>query len=153
SPALRRSFTRHESESMNATKNPDDQPRSQQTLEEFLAGQYAIAIRYARSKIPEQDAHDLVQDCLVVLAAKRDQIENFRAFLFKVLCNKIKQYYERRSRQSSWITALIPFDEMPISTLSTRLSIRVARENDLAVAMQKLPLRQYQAFELRYVEG
>ena len=127
--------------------------KSDVDFEKVLAEQYPSLIRYVRSKIPEQDAHDLVQDTLAVLAAKRDQIQDYKAFAFKVASNKIKQYYERRARRGGIVGVILSHDEVPVATLSTRLSIRVARENDLAVAMQKLSRRQYQAFELRYVEG
>lgn len=122
-------------------------------FDKILAQQYPALIRYVRSKIPEQDAHDLVQDSLAVLAAKRAEIADYKAFAFKVASNKIKQYYERRARRQGIVGIILSHDEVPVATLSTRLSIRVARENDLAVAMQKLTRRQYQAFELRYVEG
>jgi RNA polymerase sigma factor (sigma-70 family) len=120
-------------------------------LEKLLAELYPALIRYVRSKVAEQDAHDLVQDSLGVLAAKRDQVEDPRRFAFGVASNKIKQYYARRSR--GLVGAIMDLDEVPIAALSTRLSIRVARDNDLAVAMQKLTRPQYQAFELRYIEG
>lgn len=119
---------------------------------ELLKVLYARAIAYVRSKMPEQDAHDLVQECLVVLAEKHRGVQNINAFLFKIISNKLKQYYEK-ARRRSLVGVLLPPEEMPVSVLSTRLSIRAARHNDLQIAMQALPQRQYAAFELRYVEG
>jgi RNA polymerase sigma factor (sigma-70 family) len=126
--------------------------KSKKSLDEILKDLYPKLIRYVRSKVSEQEeAHEIVQASFEVLAAKRDGVENPRPFVFKVASNKIKQYYEHRSR--GIVSTIMALDEVPMATLSTRLSIRVARENDLAVAMQKLTRRQYQAFELRYVEG
>jgi len=110
-------------------------------------------IRYVRNKVPEADAQDLVQECLAVLVDKRDTIENYKAFLYIVVGNKIKQYYDRRARKAGFLGIIWSEQLLSMESLSTSLSIRVARRNDLEAAMQALPLRQYQAFELRYVEG
>jgi RNA polymerase sigma factor (sigma-70 family) len=136
------------------TRSSDDNtdPRHE-TLEQFLERYYAKLIHYVRTKVPEPDAHDLVQDCLTVIVDKRATIENFKAYTFKVVCNKLKQYYERRARRAGIVGIIYTEQAMSVESLSTSLSIRVARRNDLEQAMQKLPLRQYQAFELRYVEG
>lgn len=126
------------------------------TLEQFMRDHYAALIRYVRKQVPQNEAHDIVQDSLLVVTQKRDEIENLRSFAFKVASNKVKQYYERRARQAG-ILGVVWSEEglsmVPLESLSTRLSIRVARNNDLEHAMQKLSLRQYQAFALRYIEG
>lgn len=127
--------------------------RNTETLEAFAARSYATLIRYVRTKAPDTEAQDIVQDSLTVLVEKRDTIENYEAFLFKVVCNKLKQFYERRARKAGIVGVVWTSGLMPVAVLSTRLSIRVARQNDLEAAMQQLPLRQYQAFELRYIEG
>lgn len=122
-------------------------------LDQFVQRSYAELIHFVRSKVPEQDAHELVQDTLEVLVAKRHEVENLRAFTFAVVKNKLRQYYEKRKR-GNMFDVLIDMEElMPMSLMSTRLSIRVARNTDLEAAMLKLPRRQYEMFELRYVHG
>jgi RNA polymerase sigma factor (sigma-70 family) len=125
--------------------------QSSRDLDHFVERHYAELIHFVRSKVPEQDAHELVQDSLAVLVAKRDQVQNFRAFTFAVVKNKLRQYYEKQKR-GGMLDFLVDMEElMPMSVMSTRLSIRVARSHDLEAAMQKLPRKQYEIFELRYV--
>jgi RNA polymerase sigma factor (sigma-70 family) len=114
---------------------------------------YAKLIRFLRGKLPESDVHDLIQDCLTVLIDKREVVENDEAFLFGVAARKLKQYYERQVRLPSFISFDWTSQVMSMEALATSLSVRVARRNDLEVAMQKLPLRQYQAFQLRFMEN
>jgi RNA polymerase sigma factor (sigma-70 family) len=122
-------------------------------LDRFVEQTYAELIHFVRSKVSEQDAHEIVQDSLAVLVEKRARVENFRAFTFAVVKNKLRQYYEKKKR-GGMFDFLVDMEElMPMSVLSTRLSIRVARTNDLEVAMQKLPRKHYEIFELRYVHG
>jgi|GEM_PF-3277439 len=129
----------------NSNSNPE--------LERFVERSYAELLHFVRSKMPEQDAQELVQDSLAVLVEKRDQVENLRAFTFAVVKNKLRQYYAKKKR-GGMLDILVDMEElMPMSVMSTRLSIRVARSNDLEVAMQKLPRRQYEIFELRYAHG
>ncbi|WP_157595277.1 RNA polymerase sigma factor [Plesiocystis pacifica] len=110
--------------------------------------------RYARRWIPESELGDFVQDCMTVLIEKRSQVENERAFLYAVARNKIKQFYEKRARGlKRFFPSFEGFEEMTMESLSTSLSIRVARHNDLEVGMQGLKSRQFAAFQLRYIEG
>jgi RNA polymerase sigma factor (sigma-70 family) len=128
------------------------EPTRDTALDQFLETTYAELIHFVRGQIAEQDAHDLVQDCVAVLVKKRAEVENLRAFTFQVARNKLKQYYARKRRNSGMLGFLVDMDEsVPMAVLSTRLSVRVARHNDLEVAMQSLTRRQYQAFELRFV--
>jgi RNA polymerase sigma factor (sigma-70 family) len=130
---------------------PND-ANSSHELDRFVERSYAELIHFVRSKVPEQDAHELVQDSLAVLVEKRDQVENFRAFTFGVVKNKLRQYYEKKRKRRGMFGFLDDMEELtPMSVLSTRLSVRVARSNDLEVAMQKLFRPQYEIFELRYV--
>lgn len=127
--------------------------KSPRELDRFVEQTYAELIHFVRNKVAEQDAHEIVQDSLAVLVEKRDQVENFRAFTFAVVKNKLRQYYDKKKR-GRMLGFLVDMEEhMPMSVLSTRLSIRVARANDLEVAMQKLPRKHYEIFELRYVHG
>jgi RNA polymerase sigma factor (sigma-70 family) len=125
-------------------------------LEQFMRDHYAALMGYVRRQVPDSEAHDIVQDSLVVVTQKLGEVEKLRGFAFKVASNKVKQYYERRARQAGVLGVLWSEEALslvPLESLSTRLSIRVARHNDLEHAMQSLSLRQYQAFALRYVEG
>ena len=111
--------------------------KSNPELDRFVEKTYAELIHFVRSKVPEQDAHELVQDSLAVLVEKRDQVENFRAFTFAVVKNKLRQYYEKKKR-GGMFDFLVDMEELvPMSVMSTRLSIRVARTNDFEAAMHE----------------
>lgn len=108
---------------------------------------------YARRWIPESELGDFVQDCMTVLVERRAELENRRAFLYAVARNKIKQFHDKRRRQQNVFADLVDPGMLSMESLSTSLSVRVARHNDLEEAMSKLRARQYAAFELRYVVG
>lgn len=125
--------------------------KSNSDLDRFVERTYAELIHFVRHKVLEQDAHELVQDSLAVLVEKRDQVENFRAFTFAVVKNKLRQYYDKQKR-GGILDFLVDMDEfVPMSVISTRLSVRVARSNDLERAMQTLSRRQFEIFQLRYI--
>ncbi len=122
-------------------------------LDRFVEQTYAELIHFVRSKVPEQDAHEIVQDSLAVLVAKHAEVENLRAYTFAVVKNKLRQYYAKKKR-GGMLDFLVDLEQhMPMSVLSTRLSIRVARTTDLETAMQGLPRQRYEIFELRYIHG
>jgi RNA polymerase sigma factor (sigma-70 family) len=131
-------------------QRPDPDPE----LGQFVERAYAELIRFVRSKAPEQDAQEIVQDSLTALVEKHGcvEIQDFRAYTFQIVRNKLKQYYDKRRRGGLVSAILDDMDDLiPMSLLSTRLTIRVARDNDLQVAMQKLSRRHFEVFELRYI--
>lgn len=111
---------------------------------------YEKVLRHLRSKIPEPDCYDLAQECVVTFCEK-DQatIEKPTAFLWGIVRNKVRQFYEARNRL---LSAMGVYDRLPVASMMTRLSTKVSRRDDLEGALQTLPLRHQQVFELRFVE-
>lgn len=121
------------------------------TTTDIVSSNYEKVLNHVRNKIPEPDCYDLAQDCVVTFCGKDPStIVNPKSFLWGIVRNKIKQYYQGRSRM---LAAAGVYDMMSVENMATRLSTKVARRNDLEGALQQLPVRCQQAFELRYVEG
>jgi RNA polymerase sigma factor (sigma-70 family) len=116
-----------------------------------IRANYGRIVNYIRSKVPEPDCYDLAQECVLALVNKdQSSIESPKAYLWGIVTNKIRRYYEQRTR--SLVTVAVGFEALPVAVLSTRLSTKLARKNDVEGALQRLPLRQQQAFELHHVE-
>jgi len=117
---------------------------------DIVSENYALILNHVRTKVPEPDCYDVAQDCVVVFFGKDpDTIAKPKAFLWGIVRNKIRQYYQGRSR---FLVAAGVYDMMSVASMATRLSTKVARRNDLEGALQQLPLRHHHAFELRYIE-
>lgn len=111
---------------------------------------YGTIINYIRTKVPEPDCFDIAQESVVIFCSKDHAgISNPKAFLWGIVHNKIKQFYQSKS---TLVTMTGIMDMIPVSVMATRLSSKIAHRNDLECAMQKLPRRLHEAFELRFVE-
>ncbi len=122
-------------------------------LDQFVASYLPRLTGYLRGKADDDDLHDLAHDCMQVLVAKHSEVQKWDAFLFKVASNKLKQYYAQNKRRNGFLSAVLDLDAMPMQFLSTRLSVRVARNTDVERALGKLNLRQYQVVQLRYSQN
>lgn len=115
-----------------------------------LTSAYEKVLRHLRSKIPEPDCYDVAQDCVVAFLRKEQSaITNPRAFLWGIVRKRLLQFYEARSRL---LSAMGFYEMLSVNSMMTRLSTKVARRDELEGALQSLPLRHQQVFELRYIE-
>lgn len=73
-----------------------------------------------------------------MLAKAREPVDNEKAYLLGVCQKKLMQYYDKRRRRSAIAEIVWSSQLMTMASLSTSLSLRVARHNDLEAAMQKL---------------
>ncbi|MFV8752328.1 RNA polymerase sigma factor [Nannocystaceae bacterium ST9] len=112
---------------------------------------YDKILNHVRNKLPQPECYDIAQECVVTFCEKDpSQIKNPDAFLWGIVRNKIKQFYESRNKL---IAAARIYEMLSVEVIATRLSTKVACRNDLEGALQKLPLRYQQTFEFRYIEG
>lgn len=119
------------------------------TKQKLIQDTYAKVLNHLRNKVPEPDCFDLAQECVVAYYAKNDQaIQNHAKFLWGIVYNKVKQFYQSKS---ALLKASGAMEMIPVEVMATRLSSKIAARNDLESALQKLPRRLHQAFELRYV--
>lgn len=105
----------------------------------------------ARQAIPEDDAEDLLQDTLIALVFKLDQIRNPAAWFLATLQNRCRIYW--RSRNDDLFEAV---DDAILESLAgpqeppqERAEIR----HDLNVALSRLPERYRDVLRLRYGLG
>jgi len=150
----------------------DDRPLYQETgLERFLASVEKKAFRMARIATGgnTDDALDIVQDSMLAFVKKyTSRPENdWRPLFYRVLQNRIRDWYRRQSVRNRWRGWLgfQSYDEEseredPFEKVADENAFEPPRElenqESMAVlerALQKLPVRQQQAFLLRAWEG
>ena len=113
---------------------------------------------FASRRVGEQAAEDIVQDAYLQLLQRenKDEIREPRAFLFRVISNKIIDIWRKSSRHSEAESDYYEVD--PDSLISGRpgpealTSGRLAFDNFLAV-LDELPMLQRHAFILNKIEG
>ncbi len=137
-------------------------------MDEFLASVERRAYAMAKMAVGQrEEALDIVQDAMLRLVqryAHRPQDE-WRCLFFKILQNRIRDWYRRNSVSNRWRVWLdkLGFGEEEADPLagfadtytpgpSDRLQDEQSMDR-LTVALEKLPLRQQQAFLLRIWEG
>jgi RNA polymerase sigma factor (sigma-70 family) len=105
---------------------------------------------YFRSKVPEPDCYDLVQQTLAELV-KCDlaAVRNMKAYVMRVAHNVLTAYIEEHK------TKAVAFDSDVHSVMSpqTSFSARLDKRNRILNALRSLPLAQQEAVELRLCEG
>ncbi|MEX1369121.1 MAG: sigma-70 family RNA polymerase sigma factor [Nannocystaceae bacterium] len=121
---------------------------------ERLFNRYYVPIgRFFANKAPE-DGDDLIQETFMACLQARDQIRNgggFRPYLFAVATNVLRMHFRRRLRCGPWE----PIDEARSLDLAPGPSTIIHNAEEQGVlleALQRLPLRQQVALELRYWE-
>jgi RNA polymerase sigma-70 factor (ECF subfamily) len=130
-------------------------------LNRFLAEVETSAFRLARAAVRDRDdALDIVQDAMLTLARKygRKPPEQWRPLFFRILQNRIRDFYRRRSvrrrleDESDRARHIDQADGGPGDDPIVRVTLfRAARQ--LEEAVTRLPLRQQQTFLLRALEG
>jgi RNA polymerase sigma factor (sigma-70 family) len=90
-------------------------PTQKRTWADFFSRERTRLIGYVRSRIEDaaaQDGEDIVQDVVLGLFDKvdiADSIENFSAYVYQALRNRVVDYLRRRRKQES-IDAELPGD-------------------------------------------
>lgn len=143
-------------------------------LNDFLSSVERRAYKQACYAV--QDAHsalDIVQDAMSKLAEKYGDkpVEEFPMLFQRILQNTIRDYYRRQKVRNAWTTLFSglqskQLDEEfdPLDTLTDEDNQSAPTKPDAALnqqqtlkaierALQTLPLRQREAFLLRYWEG
>ncbi|MDG1474525.1 MAG: RNA polymerase sigma factor [Porticoccaceae bacterium] len=145
-------------------------PLAYSSMSEFLNTIEKPAFHFTRiSTSSIDDAHDLVQDSMYKLVEKYSDKspQDWRPLFYRILNRKIIDHYRRKTirekifRQPSstdsikvdyWQSELYSGVADPNKEPSTLLE-RQERINCLTKSTAKLPIRQRQAFMLRYWEG
>ena len=135
-------------------------------LERFLSSVEKRAFRIAKIATSNSDeAFDIVQDAMFKLVEKYagKSEEEWQPLFHRILQSRIRDWYRRntvRNRFRTWLSSSLDDDEDPIQTLadaagrSPETELLTGRSIEaLEAALQKLPLRQQQAFILRAWEG
>ena len=138
-------------------------------LERFLSSVEKRAFRIAQIATSHSDeAFDIVQDAMFKLVEKYADKpeEEWHALFHRILQSRIRDWYRRnsvRNRFRAWLSSSLEDGEAgedPIQTAedkagrSPEVALQTSRSIEaLEAALQRLPLRQQQAFILRVWEG
>jgi RNA polymerase sigma-70 factor (ECF subfamily) len=141
-----------------------------QTLEEFLKFIEKRAFHMARLSTSHiEDAHDLVQDTMYKLVEKYSNKApaDWKPLFYRILHSKITDYYRRKAVRDKIFPWKKVGGQESEDYLDTQLNEGISRNSSepanmllrgqqaqrLTVGIEKLPLRQQQAFMLRCWEG
>ena len=132
-------------------------------LNRFLAEVEGTAFHLARYAVQDsEEALDLVQDAMFTLARKYagKPAAEWRPLFFRILQNGIRDWHRRKSVSRRFFTESIQEGMDRIETSAGRPEAGPMQQantqdamSNLQVAVERLPLRQQQAFLLRSVEG
>lgn len=107
--------------------------------------------RFFRSKVPEPDCYELVQQTLLIFVEKYQQgdINAPRPFLWGIARMKALKYISGKR------AALVDFNSEIHSVMGAEssISVRFDRRNKVITALRSLPVEHQIAFELHYGEG
>src|SRR5690349_19356364 len=97
----------------------------------IIAAEYPRVKRFVRSKVPEPDCYDVVQETMkAFVSADRAIMRNPSAFLFGIARNNVLRYFARHRPTQ-------PFDSTraSVADLGTSASTRFDRRNRLLQAL------------------
>ena len=121
-------------------------------LTELIGSVKSSATRVCRRySIPPQDAEDLMQQTLVALIDRRDQIKNPEAWLVGTLRNQCLMYWRRRRRRLYQAVDSSILEELASPAEPEQGNVDL--EHDLARVLSRLPSRCRSVLELRYGLG
>jgi RNA polymerase sigma factor (sigma-70 family) len=112
--------------------------------------QWPVLKRWFRSKVPEPDCYDLVQDTLVEVVKRGGVPEgaNPKHYTLGIARHLLIHYIKERR-------AGVEFDATKHSVLGaeTTISVRLDKRNMILNTLRALPLQHQMAFELHYCEN
>lgn len=104
--------------------------------------------RFFRAKVLEPDCYDLTQETLLAFVRTDPrQVARPEAYLWTIARHKLIDYYKRKRSVETFESSRISIAECGVG-LSTQLD----RRRRLTAALQRLPVDQQIAFELRFGE-
>jgi RNA polymerase sigma-70 factor (ECF subfamily) len=131
----------------------DNVAESSATFEQFLkAMRPKLKRMLAATRIPVEDAEDVLQQALVVLVEKWDEIRDYReGWLLKTLHNHCCMYWRHRRRKlhSAVDVTLLECLSQPVAPAQERSDLR----RDLRQMIERLPPPCRALLELRYQLG
>lgn len=123
-----------------------------QELAALVSSSKPVAARICgRYRIPPQDAEDLMQQCLLSLLDKRDEIEHPESWLAGTLRNHCLMYWRRRRRRLYRAVDTAILETLAEPTPSEQCEIDFS--HDMAQMLERLPRRCRSVLELRYGQG
>lgn len=130
----------------------EGRPIEESSFDELLRGlEPRFRVVFARFRIPEQDAEDLLQQALLTYVRKRHTVRNPEAWLLGTLRNRCLKYW--RTRRRSLYTAV---DNAILESVAEDGAVgqeRAAMRRDLKGAMGRLRPRCRSILGLRYGLG
>ncbi len=132
-------------------------------LNRFLAEVEASAFQLARYAVRDTDeALDIVQDAMFTLARKyaRKPVSEWRPLFFRILQNRIRDWHRRSGVRRRVVSEAVVGETDAIAAASDDgrndpllMANTDGATDELQAAVERLPMRQQQAFLLRSLEG
>lgn len=136
------------SESVTATAESRTEPSLEELLEKMQPRLRQVLYRY---RIPLQDGEDLIQQTLLTLVYKLDQIERPEPWLVATLKNRCIMYWRKR-RSQLYDTVDSTILEL-VAQPGKMAQDQKALTHDLRRAVERLPERCQKIMQLRYGLG
>lgn len=105
---------------------------------------------YFRSKVPEPDCYDLVQQTLTeLMKCDLAAVRHMKPYVMRVAHNVLTKYIDDKKAK----TVAFDSDVHSVTSPQTSFSARLDKRNRILNALRSLPLAQQEAVELRLCEG
>lgn len=129
-----------------------DISEAESCLEQFLQSvRPRMKALFAHYRVPPQDTEDIAQQALLALVYQRQAIRDPEAWLMGTLRNKCLIYWRERRRKlyDAVDSAVLELVAEPLAPEQEGADVR----RDLAMAIERLPVRCRALLSLRYSEG
>jgi RNA polymerase sigma factor (sigma-70 family) len=122
----------------------------QAQLENLIKNEWPKLGRFFRTKVPESDVLDLVQNTLLayVEGVGPDEPGKEKQYLWGIARKQVLKHYEKHRRQTQQFDSTVH----TAMDLGPSLSSRLDNRNRLMAALHSLPTDHQMAIELRYGE-
>ncbi|MEM0970417.1 MAG: sigma-70 family RNA polymerase sigma factor [Verrucomicrobiota bacterium] len=128
-------------------------------FERLLASHQGRLFGFIRSLLgsnPTGDVEDILQKTNLILLGKAEKFElgtNFTAWAFQVAKFQVMQHRDSQRRENR----VVPFSEDLLETLAIRSEEKevafARRQKHLRHCLEQLPVKQFDAVRMRYLEG
>lgn len=118
-------------------------------LEQLIDEEWPKLRRFFRTKVPDTEAMDLVQNTMLAFVdGKLRSPKKARAYLWGIARFQVLKYYEKHRRGAEQFDSTVH----TAMDLGPSLSSRLDRRDKLIRALHEMPVDHQMAFELRYGE-